>query len=512
MISLRPYQKTVKKHLVAQFANGHQNVLAVMPTGAGKTVLFSDIAMRMFKSEKTVWILVHRAELVKQVSNTLNLFGVQHACLQGSKYRPDYHARVQVISIQSLNSRLHKFNKMPDLVIVDEAHHAVSGTWSKTISKINAPTLLGVTATPVRADGVGLGRDFGGIFDEIVIGPQVSELIELGYLVQPKIYQSQHVIDMSAVKFRGGDIDVTEQAKLLDTNTITGDAVAHYKRVADGMLAVAFCVNVAHAEHVAAAFNAAGIPAMAASGNMSDTDRDWMFGQNGAFERGEIQVVTSCDLISEGFDIPKIGCAILLRRTMSEGLYLQQVGRALRPSEGKEFAIVLDHVHNTYLHHDPPHWDREWGLQGTPKRSKKTKREEIRVFQCERCWYVADVPGPCPECGHQKAAKPIKFKDGELVEVDESKMERAPKQKIRRVSPVIGEMVAEIKAAPTIEAKREIFRVAVDASKTASDLYELADAVELRSKKIEGEKSSPRQKWVLKTMRRKNIKFGGKND
>lgn len=383
-------------------------MLYVLPTGGGKTVCFSYISAGVAKNKKRVWIIAHRRELLKQISDALRLAGVRHATLTGGNAgipRSD----VIVASVFTLKNRL-KHMQAPHLIIGDEAHHFAPGsTWHKCIEAFPNARVLGVTATAVRTDGVGLGD----CFDTLIEGCSVSELTARGFLSPAEVY-APATIDVSAVHRRGGDYVTTELAEAADKPTITGSAVEHYRRLAGGKRAVAFCCSIAHAKHVAADFRAAGYASEHVDGKMDDHIRDRVIQQ---FRDGVVQVLTSCDLISEGFDLPSIECAILLRPTESLGLYLQQVGRAIRISPGKTKTIVLDHAGNTRKHGfiDEP---RKWSLAGI---EKATRAESIpRVTTCERCFacYSPSV-GICPRCGNIPEIKDRKVKhvDGELVQI-----------------------------------------------------------------------------------------------
>ena len=214
-----------------------------------------------------------------------------------------------------------------------------------------------------------------------------------------------------------GDFKKDDANDAVDRPTITGDAVAHYRKLCDGAPAVAFCVSVAHAHHVAEQFRGAGYLAESVDGSMSDEERVRILG---GLDNGTVQIVCSCDIISEGTDIPKIAAAILLRPTMSEGLYLQQVGRALRVCDGKDYAVILDHVGNT-KRHGMPTQDREWSLKGR-KKKKRSEREEVNIgiAQCDNCFAVFSPAPVCPECGEiikETARKAPEEVGGELVEV-----------------------------------------------------------------------------------------------
>lgn len=422
MLTLRSYQHNIIHGVRQSYLEGYRAPLVVAPTGSGKTVIFSYIAASSSARGKRVLILVHRVELLRQTSAKLTEAGVYHGLIN-PKYTANLHAPVQVASVQTLIKRLDKIAP-PDLIIIDEAHHAVAGSWRKVVEAFPNARILGVTATPCRGDGTGLGHDAGGVFDNIVMGPQVPELIDMKFLVKPVVYAPRQKIDLSGVRTVRGDYDVKQVADIVDKPTITGDAVQHYLRICPGAPAVVFCVSINHAQHVAEEFRRAGFRAYAVDGSMEDDVRARILNGLG---NGTVDVVTSCDLISEGTDIPAIGCAVLLRPTQSLGLYIQQVGRALRPSEGKSHAVILDHVGNVLTHGMPEEY-REWSLDGDKKtkRGPKSNEPSIRVSQCPSCYNIHEPLQRCPMCGHVYpiADEMPKFVEGELIQLTEEQIKR----------------------------------------------------------------------------------------
>ena len=433
MLKLRDYQEVVVEHIRQSYRDGFKSPLLVLPTGSGKTVVFSYVAAQTSSRGKRVLILVHRIELLRQTANKLSEAGVYHGLIN-PKYTPNLHAPVQVASVQTVVNRLNKIHP-PDLIIIDEAHHALAGTWRKVIEAFPNARVLGVTATPCRGDGTGLGLSAGGVFDDIVMGPQIAELIDMGFLVKPRIYAPKEKLDLSAVRTIRGDYDAKQLNEVVDKPTITGDAVQHYMRLCPGTPAVVFCVSVNHAQHVAEEFRRAGFRAYHADGTLDDDVRGRILGGLG---NGTVDVVTSCDLISEGTDIPAIGCAILLRPTQSLGLYIQQVGRALRTADGKSQAIILDHVGNV-ITHGLPDEERQWSLDGTKKTKRKKNDDEpnVRVSQCPSCFMIHE-PGPvCTSCGHVYEVKNDKGPeqvDGELVEMTEAQKQAIKRSKVQQVA------------------------------------------------------------------------------
>lgn len=440
MLKLRNYQETGVEEIRKAYRIGKRAPLYVLPTGGGKTVVFTYIAASVVSKSKRALILVHRQELLRQTSSKLSDFGVSHGLIQAG-FTPNRFAHVQVASVQSLVNRLDRYGAPPDIIIIDEAHHALASTWQKIFNAFPNARHLGVTATPIRGDGTGLGVECGGLFDSLICGPSITTLIKEGFLVKPVVYAPTERLDLSSVHTRHGDYIKAELDIVVDKPTITGNAVEHYARLCPGEPAVSFCVSVNHAKHVAEQFRAAGFRSAFADGKMKDEDRKRTL--NGLSD-GSVQVLTTCDLISEGTDIPAIACAILLRPTQSVGLFIQQVGRALRPADGKTRALILDHVGNV-LTHGMPDEDREWTLDGNRKKKKKQDNEQKpeRVVQCEQCFAMHAPASVCPVCGFVYPVvetAEIQQTDGELKELTAEQILIIKRQR-----------AAEVKAARTAE-------------------------------------------------------------
>jgi superfamily II DNA or RNA helicase len=401
-MELRPYQNQLANDIRGAFGSGANRPLAVSPTGSGKTVLFSYITSQVLKRGSRVIIIAHRREILDQISATLKRVGVPHGFIQAGKSTSTQPA--MVASIQTLARRLDTI-PAPDLVIIDEAHHSVSKSYVQMFAAWPTAKFIGVTATPERLDGKGLGA----MFDRMVMGPSVQWLIDNGFLAQPVYYAPREVVDLSQVHTIAGDFDRSETEEIVDTPRITGDAVTHYVRFCNRQRAVAFCISVAHAQHVADTFNSCGIPSASIDGTLDPEVRKQRVDDLTA---GKILVLTSCELISEGFDLPAVNAAILLRPTQSLSMHLQQVGRALRPYPGKANAIILDHVGNC-LRHGLAEQERDWDLSGREKRLKKSSLVETK--QCSKCFAIF-AGTVCPQCGSQReiAAREIEEVDGEL--------------------------------------------------------------------------------------------------
>lgn len=407
-VSLRPYQEQGVAEIRLRYMQGRNSVLFVLPTGGGKTVCFSYIAEQASKKGNRICILVHRDELVDQTSRSLDSIGVRHGIIAAHRSM-DLSCAVQVASVWTLARRLHMVPpSFFQLMIVDEAHHAVAGSWAKVITHYPDARVLGVTATPQRLDGKGLI----GHFDDLVVGPDTAWLTAQGFLAPAKVFAPPGKIDTSKLRTRMGDFRMDDAERQLQEGGIMGDAVTHYTRHIFPGTAIAFCCSVAHAEAVAEAFQAQGIRARSIDGTMDKGERRKLIEALGT---GEVQVLTSCMIISEGTDVPSVTGAILLRPTQSLSLYLQMVGRCLRPAPGKAHAIINDHVGNS-LRHGLPTDPREWSLEG---KTKKDRDAAPPVKVCPGCF--AAIPSAarvCPECDHAFEAEVREFTvvEGNLVE------------------------------------------------------------------------------------------------
>jgi DNA repair protein RadD len=408
VINLRPYQQEAVANIRQAFSERHRSVLFVLPTGGGKTVLFSHITEQAAARGNRVCILVHRAELLRQASASLTAMGVPHG-LVAANHSMDLSRRVQVASVQTLARRLHLFpQQFFQLLVVDEAHHSNAGTWAKVLGHFSSACVLGVTATPCRGDGRGLGE----WYSAMVEGPSSQWLTDNGYLAQAKVYAPPIGFDARQVRTRMGDFDLNQASEQLQARQAMGDCLAHYRQHLDGQTAIAFCCSIAHAEGVAELFNSNGVAAASIDGTMDAANREQLLAD---LAIGRIRVLTSCALIGEGVDVPSVSGCILLRPTQSVSLHLQMIGRCLRPQDGKQ-AVVLDHVGNTQRlgHHLE---DREWSLDGVKKRQRDSG-PSVKI--CPQCFAaMSSQARQCPECGHEFAPekRELQHVPGQLQEV-----------------------------------------------------------------------------------------------
>lgn len=432
MTVLRPYQIQIVDEARTAFRAGQRTVLIQLATGGGKTVLGSFMVEGSSSRGKVCWWLVHRRELLMQASRTFDGMGIPHGYIAGGR-STDPTMRVQIGSVQTVARRISRLPE-PDLIVFDEAHHIGAAQWQLIFDAFPRAKIIGLTATPWRLDGKGLGQWFG----TMVQGPTPAELMDSGSLSTYRLF-APSTPDTSSVTTAMGDFKTRDLACIMDKPSITGDAVDHYRQLANGRRAVAFACSIEHSRHVVADFRAAGISAEHVDGQMDHAERAAAIAR---FTSGQTLILSNADLLGEGFDVPAIEAAILLRPTQSLSLHLQQVGRALRPAPGKPEALILDHAGNS-LRHGLPDDDREWTLDDREKRKRKDSENSISVKQCAECFRVYRPAPVCPNCGHESpiASREVETKEGNLAEINPSAIRAARKQEERRASS-IDELIA----------------------------------------------------------------------
>jgi superfamily II DNA or RNA helicase len=413
MIDLRPYQTNVIEQLMA--APSRRSLL-VAPTGSGKTVIASEIIHRSV--DKHILFLAHRRELIFQTQRHLAEFGVSAGTiLAGEKL--DLMCGVQVASIQTLWSRcMRGSTDLPhaDLIFVDEAHHARSRTWQRTIEAYPSAKIIGMTATPCRRDGRGLGN----IFESMVECPQVPELIEMGYLVGTKVFAPSRP-DLTGVTVRQGDYAENQLAERMDRAELVGDIVSHWHRLATGRKTVVFATSVAHSVHLTEEFAKSGVKAEHIDGSTPKDERDAILDRLSA---GDIEVVVNCMVLTEGWDQPDVACIVLARPTKSMGLYRQMVGRGLRPFEGKDHCLVLDHAGAVFQHgfvEDPVRWylDVDEKAENEAHESRQLSPSD-QLLECSQCRAIRTAGKPCGNCGFmpKRAGQHLDVIDGDLAHLE----------------------------------------------------------------------------------------------
>jgi DNA repair protein RadD len=387
-VVLRDYQILVLENLrtaARALPRDQRRLLLVAPMGAGKTTIAAELIKGALARSTAIVFLAHSKELIDQASARLDVYGIEHGVIRADdkRIRPD--SLVQVCSVQTLRQR----NKPPaGLIIVDEAHRSRGESYKTILAAYPNATVIGLTATPCRLDGKGLGS----VFNVMIEAVKVNELVRDGVLVGTRVYVPS-LPDLSNVETKRGDYDEAQLADAMNKPQLVGDIVTHWLKLGDGRRTVVFATNIEHSQAVCRAFLAAGIVARHIDGKTKPNERAAIL--HGLAE-GSITVVCNVNVLCEGFDCQPLAVAILARPTQSLALHLQQVGRVLRSFPGKTEALILDHAGNTFRH-GMATLPRAWSLE-----SGKTKEPAPPIKTCPQCYVV--LPSSvrvCPDCQHE---------------------------------------------------------------------------------------------------------------
>ena len=446
-IVLRDYQIDGKRKILHAWESGVHNVLYMLPTGAGKTAIASEI---IEENRGPVCAIAHRQELVAQISQALGRSGVVHRIIgpmtvirdvvrnHEAEFRRSFYdpnAAVGVAGVDTLVRRVGQLKTWGESVTMwfqDEAHHLLrENKWGAAVEMFPNARGLGVTATPERADGKGLGRQSDGVMDSLIIGPSMRSLITRGYLTDYTIFSPKSDLDLSDVSTgKTGDWSRPGLTRAVQRSHIIGDVVECYRRFAPGKLGITFATDVKSATEIADQFNACGVPAAIVSAKTPAAERSDTLRR---FRNREILQIVNVDLFGEGFDLPALEVVSMARPTKSYPLFCQQFGRALRPMPGKGRAIIIDHVGNVaplrnYTGNAPPPRGhglpdavRYWSLAAR-KNGAKRDPGEIPLTPCPNCSRVYErILRTCPYCGYYPepiARNGPEFVDGDLEELD----------------------------------------------------------------------------------------------
>ncbi|WP_052351556.1 DEAD/DEAH box helicase [Deinococcus pimensis] len=424
-IKLRDYQANGIQRVRALLAQGKRRVLLTAPTGTGKMVFAAEIIRRAVERGGTALFVAHRRELIQQCSDKLTLLGVRHGLiLPGHKPSnleqafvgtvPSYRARLKAGSFDPLNVTV---------IVTDECHHATAATYRDLYDRFPNAVHVGLTATPTRTDGAGLGD----VYEELVQAITYAQAFEANYLVRPRYYAPSNP-DLEGVRTVGGDYSDDDLEAVMNRPQIVGDIVTHFARLAGDRQGIVFATTVRHSIALRDAFVRAGINAMHIDGTTPTDVRDELMA---AFRAGEYQVTTNVAVATEGLDVPNIGVVVMARPTKSPILHLQCLGRGLRPSEGKDHCLVLDHAGNT-LRLGPVEeyetWTLETGKGANTKKRKPAEPRDPKEVTCEACCAIFFGSKVCPACGHvharERAPQDVDVLDGELTEFRTGRREK----------------------------------------------------------------------------------------
>lgn len=438
-MTLRPYQYEGKQRIYGAWQRV-RNVVRVLPTGGGKSVEVADIVSDFDRQGLVTATIAHRQELVGQMSLHIARAGVRHRIVAPksviafitAEHRLEFgrslitpNARAAVVGVDTLNARqqnLTEWAKQVGLWTIDEAHHVIRGNkWGNAVTMFPNAYGLGVTATPERADGKGIGANAAGVFGEIVLGPPMRDLIAMGMLTEYEIVLPESDFDIENLHITAsGDYSPKELREASQKSRIVGDVVREYCRWSLGKRGITFATDVETANEIARQYNEAGIPTAAVSAKTPDQTRAEYIRR---FRAGQLWQLVNVDLFGEGFDLPAIEVVSMARPTASLAVYLQQFGRSLRLLDGKTRGLVIDHVSNV-KRHGLPDKPRYWSLNSRDKRGARANDpDEIIVKRCMRCQRAySGVLRSCPYCGYQPISegggRSVEQVDGDLLLLD----------------------------------------------------------------------------------------------
>jgi len=428
-MKLRQYQKDVLNKLIKVERAGHRRIILQAATGSGKTVMAAALVKAFVDKDKKVLFLAHRRELIIQTSDKLNDFGVRHGVIMANHKKENEFAKVQVASIDTLRARAITKKKMElpkaDLIVIDEAHRSMSNTYRKLINIYSKSLIIGLTATPIRSDGMGLGS----MYSKMVKAPGIKTLTAMGSLIEA-IYYSPSIPDLKGIGLVAGDYNAKELSSRMNLPKLVGDVIRTWKHLAKDKRTLVFASGVKHSRNLAETFVDNGIKAAHLDGQTPTKERVQILKD---FDSGKITVICNCMVLTEGFDAPKAQVCVLARPTRSLGLYIQMVGRVLRPHPSKDKAIVIDHsgaVYTNGLATDDHNWILSIGKVKENERVEPKEREE-RLIICEGCFRTFSGHNVCPSCGkvHVIKSSYVEFIDAELGLVNKKtkKVERKEK-------------------------------------------------------------------------------------
>lgn len=423
--NLRPYQHHAEQEARFALAGGLKRVCLYLPTGGGKTLTATSIITKAVAKGRKVVFLANRKQLVQQTSAVLHRYAIDHGILQAENTR-SLDAQVLVASIDTVHVR-----GLPDdvgLIIIDECHGvAGSEKYRKLLAKYNALPVVGLSATPFAAGMAKHHPEIGGpLFEQLVVGATIADLIADGYLVDCDIYAPSEP-DLAKVRSKKGldgllDYAQADLEEATDKPELIGDILTHWRKLAAEKQTVVFAASIAHSKHIVEQFQAAGVVAEHIDYHCDDDERAAILGR---FARGETTVLSNVALLSEGWDCPACEVMILARPTRSLIRFIQMVGRVLRPAPGKIKALLLDHSGSTArLGH--PCDDLPLELDdGKPKVSSKqqAERKESLPKPCPACKFMRPAGvHECPKCGFKpERQSDVLVGDGQLVKQERKK-------------------------------------------------------------------------------------------
>lgn len=401
MITLYPYQQKAVQDLIDSIKSGNRRNVLCMPTGAGKTVTFVSMVAKAIQKGNRAMILCDRKELIGQAKDKINDLGLAPTII-APRHKFE-HNNCYLASVDTLRRR-----EIPDidLLIIDEAHkQSFDKTILRYIEQYN-PYIVGATATPVRT---GAQKSMHHIYDNIVMGPSIPDLIDQGFLVPAKTFAAKE--DFSSLEMRGGDFDIGQMFNQFNKTKMYDGVLDNYLRFSPDKKAICFNVNVEHSKRMTAQFIAAGISSRHLDGKTPDWERREILQE---FKEGKFKVLNNCSVLTTGFDEPSIETVIVNRATMSMPLWLQMTGRGSRTHKGKDGFTIIDQGANVYRH---GLWEEEREFNLVKPRRKKNGVAPVKA--CPLCWEInAASTYVCKACGHEWEKPKQVLAKAEFIEVN----------------------------------------------------------------------------------------------
>lgn len=399
--NLREYQS-----LAIDGVERHKKNLIYLATGSGKSVIFKQAALDALAYGDKILFIVKRQQVLSQAVNKhfLTIHNDVSMMMGSNKFR---FSKILCCSMDTLYRRQHLYSQLLKeykTVVIDEAHDCTADNYQTIFSKFTDHTVIGLTATPYA-----VGKKTHHFWDKIIHPITTMELINHGHLVWPEVWMSKQAMTTKNVKTTAGDWN---QKQLFDANNnsiVYGSIIDEYKKHAYGKKCFTFCINVEHSKLIAIEYNKAGIPAVHVDADTPLAERERILKD---FARGDIWIICNVNIFSTGTDVPEAEVGQMARPTKSLILWIQQVGRILRPCPeiGKKHAIILDHTDNTMRLGHPAINDFE--AETDPEKIKENQEKKIPLYQCKVCFYVfGEKTDVCPMCGATNEVKERKIKE-----------------------------------------------------------------------------------------------------
>jgi superfamily II DNA or RNA helicase len=429
-MELRNYQEKALRLISNSYRMGNKAIILQSATGSGKGVMLTEVIRRAVEKGSSVLFLVHRRELLFQTGQYLDDYGIEHGVILSGEEFTGGH-KVNIATIQTIHSRLKRREfDQADIIIIDEAHGSVTKTYETVIKKLRDNLVIGFTATPCRKTGKGLGS----LYDDLICVETIKNLTDQGFLV-PVRYFAPTEPDLTKVRMTAGEYNIYDLDAVMTKPRLVGDVVANWLSLAEDRQTIVFTTTVAHSVAVCEAFNDVGITAEHLDGKTPKDKRAEIIWR---FRNGYTKIICNCAVLTEGVDIPDISCVVMARPTKSLSLYLQCVGRGMRPAEEKKDMLFIDHA-GACLEHGPVDEITEWTLdeKGTNSNKKNDERKEraSKPITCPMCSRVYTGQLKCPQCGHvpevEQFGKEAEFIDADLGEVCFKKKTVKKREKVR---------------------------------------------------------------------------------